>query len=195
MRRSAAIALLGALMAPGLAAGADADGRFAIKGAGVTTCERFVKEREAGSTAYLQYAGWVMGYVSAVNTLEEDTFDIAPWEGTDLLLAILAANCAEHPEAPFAAAVQGMVESLHRDRLQETSQPVRFKVGEREFALYETIVRRMQERLKGLGHYASTVDGDYGPGTQAAVKAFQESIGLEATGMPDPVTMTKLLRP
>ncbi|MCT9934388.1 peptidoglycan-binding protein [Planotetraspora sp. A-T 1434] len=55
-------------------------------------------------------------------------------------------------------------------------------------------VRRVQEKLRrrqfGLG--PSGVDGDFGPATKAAVVAFQESVGLEATGLVDEKTWEAL---
>lgn len=40
----------------------------------------------------------------------------------------------------------------------------------------------VQTRLKALGYYTGTVDGKYGSGTIAAVKAFQASNGLKVDG-------------
>lgn len=44
-------------------------------------------------------------------------------------------------------------------------------------------VTRLQTRLKELGYYAGEVDGQYGPGTQSAVIAFQRQNGLTADGI------------
>ncbi len=43
-------------------------------------------------------------------------------------------------------------------------------------------VRTLQKRLKALGYYTGSVDGDFGAGTEAAVKAFQKANGLTADG-------------
>ncbi len=43
-------------------------------------------------------------------------------------------------------------------------------------------VKDIQQRLLALGHYGGPVDGDFGPGTEKAVKAFQQSAGLAADG-------------
>ncbi len=43
-------------------------------------------------------------------------------------------------------------------------------------------VRNLQQRLKALGYYDGAVDGSYGAGTEAAVKAFQSRNGLAADG-------------
>ena len=44
-------------------------------------------------------------------------------------------------------------------------------------------VKRMQERLIQLGYLANGADGDFGPKTTAALKAFQEAAGLDADGV------------
>lgn len=44
------------------------------------------------------------------------------------------------------------------------------------------LVRRIQSRLKELRFYTGSVDGDFGPSTEAAVKAFQSANRLTADG-------------
>ena len=53
-------------------------------------------------------------------------------------------------------------------------------------------VKAVQTRLKELGFYAKTVDGNYGSGTVAAVKAFQAANGLKADGIAGSATYAKL---
>jgi hypothetical protein len=54
-------------------------------------------------------------------------------------------------------------------------------------------VRRIQEKLKALAIYRGPLDGDFGGGTEAAVKLFQEREGLDVDGIVGPVTWGKLL--
>ncbi len=44
-------------------------------------------------------------------------------------------------------------------------------------------VSLMQERLKELGYYNGSVDGDFGSGTEQAVRLFQSQNGLDADGI------------
>ncbi len=53
-------------------------------------------------------------------------------------------------------------------------------------------VREVQRKLKDLGFYKGSVDGDFGEGTEAAVKAFQKQYGLEADGKVGNNTKAKL---
>jgi len=53
-------------------------------------------------------------------------------------------------------------------------------------------VRALQTRLKDLGYYTGSVDGDYGAGTQAAVVSFQTDNGLTADGVAGKATLNAL---
>ncbi len=53
-------------------------------------------------------------------------------------------------------------------------------------------VKTVQKRLKNLGYYSGSVDGDYGSGTRKAVLAFQKRNGLKQTGDVNSATLTKL---
>jgi peptidoglycan L-alanyl-D-glutamate endopeptidase CwlK len=53
-------------------------------------------------------------------------------------------------------------------------------------------VTALQTRLKELGFDPNGVDGNFGPGTKAALIAFQKSKGLTADGMAGPQTMAAL---
>ncbi len=53
-------------------------------------------------------------------------------------------------------------------------------------------VHQMQERLTELGYYTGECDGDYGPGTQQAVRLFQRQHGLEVDGAAGEITLSLL---
>ena len=53
-------------------------------------------------------------------------------------------------------------------------------------------VRELQQRLKDLGYYTGTVDGDFGTGTENAVRAFQKANGLTQDGKAGKNTLAKL---
>ena len=54
------------------------------------------------------------------------------------------------------------------------------------------MVKQAQEKLSAAGHEAGPADGKMGPQTQAALKEFQESKGLEASGQLDQKTIAAL---
>ena len=53
-------------------------------------------------------------------------------------------------------------------------------------------VARAQDALQQLGYYKGGIDGLYGPGTRAAVRAFQVDRGLSVSGRVDTETMEAL---
>ena len=53
-------------------------------------------------------------------------------------------------------------------------------------------VRLLQSKLKAYGFYKGSVDGDFGDGTEEAVKAFQRANGLTADGKAGAGTLSKL---
>jgi len=53
-------------------------------------------------------------------------------------------------------------------------------------------VAQLQTRLKELGLYGGPIDGDFGGGTDAAVRAFQRSKGLDVDGQVGPTTWAAL---
>ncbi len=53
-------------------------------------------------------------------------------------------------------------------------------------------VRSLQKRLKELGYYSGSVDGDFGEATEKAVKEFQKANGLTADGKAGEKTLSKL---
>ena len=53
-------------------------------------------------------------------------------------------------------------------------------------------IKQVQEQLRSMGHDAGPADGIMGPKTQAAVKEFQESKGLQASGRLDSQTLAAL---
>jgi peptidoglycan hydrolase-like protein with peptidoglycan-binding domain len=53
-------------------------------------------------------------------------------------------------------------------------------------------VEVLQRELAGLGYSPGTIDGNYGPGTVSAVKAFQQAAGLTADGVVGSKTLQAL---
>ena len=53
-------------------------------------------------------------------------------------------------------------------------------------------VKKVQKRLKELGYFTASVDGDFGDATQKAVKSFQKNNGLTNDGVVGKKTLEKL---
>ena len=193
--RMAACVLLFIVAFHALAAlAADAQNRFSIRGVGLLTCEIYENERAAKSASYQIFGGWIDGYITGVNQYASNTFDILSFESSELVVELLSVHCKTHPQDLVFAVLNSMFIKLQDDRLQTPSPHIEVKIDSRSVRLYEEVLRRIQTRLKEEGHYNGEITGTFGESEQAALAAFQASIGLESTGFPDQVTLWKLMR-
>jgi peptidoglycan hydrolase-like protein with peptidoglycan-binding domain len=53
-------------------------------------------------------------------------------------------------------------------------------------------VEELQKRLQALGYYDGEIDGQFGPGTKAAVVDFQKNNGLDTDGLAGTETLNLL---
>lgn len=199
MRRIAVYARVAALALGSLCTttvlAADAENRFAIKGAGVAKCSAYVQAFDSRSNDAYIFAGWITGYITALNQNTPKTFDFAPWQTTDVLMILLRDLCGRNPDQQVYRVAGGLVQIMARDRLETMSEPVQMENGEHKTTLLKDVVRRVQERLKEEGVYKGAADGSYGAGTRKALEAFQTQQTLPVTGIADTQTLLRLMYP
>lgn len=187
------LAVLTVLAAPGVWA-ADQHGLFSIRGAGLLTCGTFVAEREKASEAYMMMGGWLDGYITGVNELAESTFDITPFQSTELVSLLVYRHCRDNSEDLIFAVVNTLLARLHDQRLTSASPYTDVRVGERQVRLYDSVIRDIQSALAGKGLLAENPDGSWNAATATALSRFQATVGLESSGFPDQTTLWYLLR-
>ena len=171
----------------------DAKGDFAIDGGGGRTCEAFNAAATKRNTDYFLFAGWLEGYVSATNQYAKDTYDITPWQTTELLLAALGQYCNKNPKQPFIVAVNSMLGVLKPNRLQAKSELIMIQTDKGGFPLYKGVIEEIQRKLAQAKLYSAAKDGVFSPALKDALRDFQVRSNLPATGMPDQPTLNKLL--
>ena len=170
----------------------DANGRFALKGAGMVNCQHFVHQLEDRSKEFYAFAGWIEGYLTGVNAYQKETFDIAPWQNTKVLALMVANYCKQHPKEAFALAVRKLTRALMPYRLKERSSLVVARNGDQAMRVYGAVVRQIQETLRKEGLYKGRVTGNYDEATRNAVLAYQKKMDLKQTGLPDAPTLIRL---
>lgn len=197
MSKRAAWLLCGALALAlawtGAVQAADRNGKFAVKGAGVGSCERFLRAKEGKTSEYFLFGGWLDGYISAQNQVRKDTFDLVAWENTDILAGYLEAFCRKNPDTLFYQAVGAMAAALVPQRIEAASKPIEMDHEGRRLSIYRETLRRVQQRLQQEGLYQGAIDGLYGPGTRKALLGFQQRKGIAETGVPDHLTLYRML--
>lgn len=123
-----------------------------------------------------------LGYLSGTAT---GVFDKATEAG-------VKAFQRRHTGDPDGVAGPATLKALYSSSASATSSTaavigVSLKLGSEGSA-----VRNVQTRLKSLGYYKGSADGQYGTGTEDAVKAFQKANGLRADGKAGADTLNKL---
>jgi peptidoglycan hydrolase-like protein with peptidoglycan-binding domain len=104
----------------------------------------------------------------------------------------LAVGIAMASAAAFAGGDKRSSQSSEQQNTQAPrDQQAQISQGEGSQQDQET-VKQAQEQLSLMGHDAGPVDGIMGPKTQAAVKEFQESKGLQVSGRLDNQTLAAL---
>ena len=92
--------------------------------------------------------------------------------------------------------VTGLIDEVTARALEEA----RWKLGDRSLNLQSPPLMRgddvaaLQSRLTEMGFDCGRVDGIYGPRSEAAVKEFQQSVGINVDGKCGPATIIALLR-
>lgn len=183
------------LVAASGASASDREGRFALKGAGAGSCADYIRVARNEDSQLRQYVGWANGYFSRLNQTDIDTFDILPWQSSQLLYLLLADYCSKNPGTNFGAAVYSLSKTLRAQRLAEKSPMETYSVEDTEVSLYREVMRRMQQRLNTVAQAGLEVNGDLNAETIEALKKFQAVHGLEPTGVPEEPTLLQLFYP
>lgn len=99
---------------------------------------------------------------------------------------VIPAVYSEARSTPTPTPVYGNVMIITPDPNAPTPAPVLKNGSEGDQ------VKLLQSRLQSLGYYSGQIDGQFGPGTQGAVRTFQQQHGLDDDGVVGPDTSTML---
>jgi len=171
--------------AASMACAKDQDGMFAVKGVGVLNCEAFIEAAREGDRELAQYAGYITGYISAVNEVQADTFDLLPWQQIDTVMLLMLQRCRKNPQMNFGAAVSGMASYFDQHKLSGRAEKVRVGSGDSSVELYEPVVAEIKAALERRGY--TTQDPD------ASLRQFQRDQKLTEEDAFGQRTLLKLL--
>lgn len=172
-------------------------GAFAIKGIGATDCAIAVREYTAGTPNAMMYGGWIYGYLTAINQVSPDTFDLAPWQDLNTLTNFVVEFCKKNPKTPFAQATFKMAVALNPQRQKTRTDYIHFPVNGKGYTMYAATIQLVSSRLTAKGFLkpkAASQKPEFTADMIAGIKAFQTSRKLKPTGEPDQQTLFELLQ-
>ena len=172
---------------------ADASGQFAVRGAGFATCQHYLRAHELKANEWYLFFGWLDGYLSAFNEKSAETFDVVPWQSTELIAEIIRNVCARDATQYFFPVVRTVVGGFDQQKLATAEAKKSVEVGENTALVYPATLRSAQLALAERGHFDGEASGEFDAKTQAAIEAFQAKHSIPVNGLPGPVTLWALL--
>ncbi|BCH63699.1 hypothetical protein RvVAT039_09150 [Agrobacterium vitis] len=147
------------------------------------TCPDFEAKPELVAT--WPWAGWAAAFFWSRNTINTRAADT-----DDLVKVTKIVNGGRNglaDRAAYLAKAKTALAALAADRLS----------GNQVFAVLRRgmtgeAVEQLQRALAQAGHYHLAIDGNFGPGTEGALRAFQKATGLTADGLAGKKTVSAL---
>ena len=186
----------GAMAAPLLAqpaTAADPQGRFVPQGVGRISCTEFTKLLNDKKQSEIEHlVSWIGGYVTAVNAMTPNTFDLTPWQDHVVWFELAARLCTNNPKENFTNVIQQLVGAFMPFRLTTREEAIEIKNGSKTARVHPTTIRASQETLIKLGLLTGKADGAFGPKTRTAIESFQDKAKIAKTGILDTETLFAL---
>jgi len=173
---------------------ADANGKFAVRNAGMIPCHEFINQKEKKSATYNLYMGWIDGYLSASNQYIDNTYDLVPWGNTVLLAELLANHCKNNLNQRFYIAVNQLAGVLLKQRLKKHSELIETSYNGNKSYIYQAVLLQVQQQLKKENFYNGKFHGKFDKPTRKSLEAYQKAKKLAITGLPDQLTLYMIFK-
>jgi len=195
---AAAVLTLVCTFNPMASQAADGEGKYAVRGAGSTPCRQLAaaidsKDANVRRDAVLLYASWLNGYLSYVNRVEKETYDIVPLTDSAHLLAVVVGQCRQNPDALVETVSAQVIAVLAKAKIAAESPLVELKVGDQKGNFRQATLMALQEKLIEKRYLKGKADGFFGGQSQQALRAFQKAKKLRESGFPDTETLMRAL--
>ncbi|MEN3951744.1 peptidoglycan-binding domain-containing protein [Iodidimonas sp. SYSU 1G8] len=193
-RTTAAALLMVVAMTGQQAMAADAKGNYIVRGVGARPCSDFLKAVGGTAEDVRPFLSWMDGYLSGLNALQAQTYDVAPFTSAAVIGQMVRNYCNLQPSFRFETAVLELMKVLGPYRVPVQSQLVEVTVGDANAALRQSTLMWMQQKMKEQGFFKGTPDGLYGAGTKDALVAYQKANKIAETGVPDSTTLAHFIQ-
>lgn len=196
VRLAAAFSLLPFLLNPLHAA--TSDGQFATRGLGAVQCQALpsVLDDPAKTGTRDQFVAWITGYMSHASRASADTFDVLPIQDNYNVGALAELLCRDNPSLLVETIVFEIIKSFGSGAVTGVSDVVNIGEAGSTVVLRAETLQRVQDRLVEAGLLtAADADGAFGPKTRTALEAFQKSVEIQQTGLPDALTLFFIFKP
>ena len=173
----------------------DAEGNFAVNGAGSQSCTQYLSavDQGAGNQQVLIYVSWAQGYLTSLNRGQDGAYDVLPISSANDIAQLLARICRQSQDIPFENAVFRLARVFAPMQLSAASPVIELTRGEQTVRVRKGALAIVQQYLKDSGSYAGNVDGVFGERTAQAISAFQAEADIPETGLPDLNTFAAIL--
>ncbi|MEO7470455.1 MAG: peptidoglycan-binding domain-containing protein [Sphingobium limneticum] len=163
---------------------ADTNAKFAVRGPGASSCAAYLASANKPAD-HERFASWLLGYASARNRAEPSTYDFIPTDAGQDFPNIVSVVCKNRLEDTLEAAASKAINALAPLRQTDASPLVDVNADGQMVQVREQALRRLQQALIGKKFYNGAADGAPSAQFIAALKKFQRSESLPATGLPN----------
>lgn len=176
-----------------LALAADSDGNFAVDGMGNLPCAQFASAENRKAPEVIAAIGWMDGYLSAFNQLKPDTYDLTPWQTSNMLAGAVQRVCAQHGDVRLIEAVNALIGQLAPHRMTQATPIRQLDNGGQSIVVYDGILTTLRDRLFQLDYLTDASTPLEDRRLFLAIGHFQADRGMAVTSLPDPQTLMAIL--
>lgn len=178
------IMMVGLLIMASAGQAADGSGKFYIRGPGSQSCAAYLAA--AGKPEeHVRYASWLLGYVSARNRIEPNTYDFIPTEAVADFPNIVTVICKSDEKVSLEQAAHSAVTALTPMRQNSASSLVEVQADGKTVKIHQESLRTLQAALIARKAFNGRADGLASAPLVAALKDFQRKESIPVTGLPD----------
>lgn len=170
----------------------DAQGNFVSRGYGSRDCATFLAEIPDAANA-TNYGSWLMGYATAHNRLQNETFDVLPLPDGSVLLQAISAVCTDQQTLTVEAAAYEVILAIAPLHQSGSTPIINTELNGSSLLIRQGALQALQSRLTEEKLYSGPADGLWGDAIAAAIAEFQLREKIAVTGLPDFATLIRAL--